>query len=62
MPVILDPDAEEAWLAPGADADELRELLRPAPDEALQVREVTNAVNDVRNDGPGLLESPLRLF
>jgi putative SOS response-associated peptidase YedK len=62
MPVILDADAEEAWLAPDADADELRELLRPAPEEALQLREVTDAVNDVRNDGPGLLESPLRLF
>ena len=62
MPVILDPAAEGEWLSPSADADELRSLLRPAPDESLQAREVTDAVNDVRNDGPGLLESPLRLF
>ena len=62
MPVILAPDAEGAWLSPSADPRELLSLLRPAPDDELQVREVTDAVNDVRNDGPGLLESPLRLF
>jgi putative SOS response-associated peptidase YedK len=62
MPVILDPDAEGEWLSPAADPRELLSLLRPARDEELQVREVTDAVNDVRNDGPGLLESPLRLF
>jgi putative SOS response-associated peptidase YedK len=62
MPVILDPDAEAAWLFQSADPDELLDLLRPVPDDALAVREVTDSVNDVRNDGPGLLESPLRLF
>ena len=30
--------------------------------EELALTEVSDAVNDVRNDGPGLLESPLRLF
>ena len=62
MPVILDPDAESEWLSPSAEPEELLALLRPAPDNALQTREVTDAVNNVRNDGPGLLESPLRLF
>lgn len=62
MPVILDPEVEAAWLSESAEPDELLELLRPVPDEALAVREVTDSVNDVRNDGPGLLESPLRLF
>jgi putative SOS response-associated peptidase YedK len=62
MPVILDPGAEGEWLSASAETDDLLALLRPAPEDALQVREVTDAVNDVRNDGPGLLESPLRLF
>ena len=33
MPVILDPAVEAAWLDPDADADELRELLVPAPED-----------------------------
>jgi putative SOS response-associated peptidase YedK len=62
MPVILAGDAEQAWLSPEADLRELQELLRPIDDEELTVREVVDSVNDVRNDGPHLLESPLRLF
>ena len=49
-------------VAPRPTPEELLALLRPAPEDALQAREVTDAVNNVRNDGPGLLESPLRLF
>jgi putative SOS response-associated peptidase YedK len=62
MPVILDPFAEAEWLSTSADVEDLLALLRPAPEDALQAREVTDAVNNVHNDGPGLLESPLRLF
>jgi putative SOS response-associated peptidase YedK len=62
MPVILAPEAEPAWLSADARSRELLEVLRPADDEVLTVREVVDSVNDVRNDGPQLLESPLRLF
>ena len=62
MPVVLDRDAEGAWIDPDAKPDELLELLRPAPDDALRLREVGNAVNDVREDGPHLLEPPMKLF
>jgi len=62
MPVILDPDAEPTWLSESAEIEELLGVLGPIDDDALEVREVTDSVNDVRNDGPGLLESPLRLF
>jgi putative SOS response-associated peptidase YedK len=62
MPVILSDDAEQAWLSQDADPGELQDLLRPVADGVLTVREVVDAVNDVRNDGPELLESPLRLF
>jgi putative SOS response-associated peptidase YedK len=62
MPVILDGEAEQAWLSPETHPRELQELLRPVADDVLTVREVADSVNDVRNDGPELLESPLRLF
>lgn len=62
MPVILDPEAEATWLSDSTEVEELQGVLRPIEADALAVREVTDSVNDVRNDGPGLLESPLRLF
>jgi putative SOS response-associated peptidase YedK len=60
MPVILGQDAEARWLDPTASAGELRGLLAPTDD--LLVTEVSDAVNDVRQDGPALIEPPLRLF
>jgi putative SOS response-associated peptidase YedK len=62
MPVILDPGAEAAWLSEAAEIEELQSVLRPLDGDALAVREVADSVNDVRNDGPELLASPLRLF
>jgi hypothetical protein len=32
------------------------------PTDELEVIEVADAVNDVRQDGPALIEPPLRLF
>jgi putative SOS response-associated peptidase YedK len=60
MPVILDHDAEAGWLDPKASAQELQDLL--VPTDELLVTEVSDAVNDVRQDGPALIEPPLRLF
>jgi putative SOS response-associated peptidase YedK len=60
MPVILEPKAESAWLDPKSGEAELIELLAPTDD--LTVTEVSDAVNDVRQDGPALIEPPLRLF
>jgi putative SOS response-associated peptidase YedK len=60
MPVILERDAESAWLDPQTADAELMDLL--APTDALTVTEVSDAVNDVREDGPALIEPPLRLF
>ena len=62
MPVVLDPAVEAAWIDPDAAVDDLLELLRPAPEDALQARDVGDAVNDNREDGPHLLEPPLKLF
>jgi len=62
MPAILSRDSESAWLDPAAKACALAKLLAPAPVDALELREVADDVNDVRQDGPQLLEPPLNLF
>jgi putative SOS response-associated peptidase YedK len=54
MPVLLAREAEELWLDPDAGPEELRALLRPR--EGLEIREVSDAVNDVRDDGPHLID------
>jgi putative SOS response-associated peptidase YedK len=60
MPVILAREAEPEWLDPKARAEDLQALL--VPTDELIVTEVSDAVNDVRQDGPALIELPLRLF
>jgi putative SOS response-associated peptidase YedK len=59
MPVILDPDAYDAWLSPEtADLDALRGLLAPCPADWLESTPVCTRINDPRNDDPACLEPP----
>jgi putative SOS response-associated peptidase YedK len=55
MPAILSPDDEAGWLDPDAAPERLLAMLAPAPDGTLVAREVSAAVNDVRDDGPHLI-------
>ncbi|MGI8663639.1 MAG: SOS response-associated peptidase [Acidimicrobiales bacterium] len=57
MPVMLPPSAWDAWLdSTNDDLDSLGALLLPAPSELLELHPVSTAVNDVRQDGPALIE------
>ena len=57
MPVVLTEDAWDRWLDTGlADPGELQGLLVPAADADLEAYPVSRAVNNVRNDGPSLIE------
>ena len=57
MPVILDPDAEKAWLDPSlADPAALLPFLRPPPAERMEVYRVSSLVSSSQNDGPALVE------
>lgn len=58
MPVILEPEAERAWLDPAAPRPLLAELLRPLPEAETLIRPVGPAVNDARYDGPDCLAEP----
>lgn len=63
MPVILEPDAEQAWLDRATPPEELLDAC--APLEETGTRAVGPAVNDARHDGPDCLAGappPLTLF
>jgi putative SOS response-associated peptidase YedK len=56
MPVILPPEAWDAWLDPGnTDVEQLAGLLAPAPEELLALWPVDPAVGNPRNNRPELL-------
>jgi len=55
MPVILEREAEYAWLDPATPAATLHSLLRSLSAGQTQLRPVSTAVNDARNDGPECL-------
>ncbi|HEX5825588.1 MAG TPA: SOS response-associated peptidase [Candidatus Limnocylindrales bacterium] len=57
MPVVVPEAAWSTWLDPGLeDPAELQGLLRPNEDVSLRIVAVSRLVNDVRNDGPELIE------
>ena len=58
MPVVIPSESWDRWLdrAP-ADPGELRALLEPREDLVLVARAVPSLVNNVRNDGPELIEA-----
>ena len=61
MPLMVERDRWAAWLDPApADAEDLLGLLRPAAPGNLDAYPVATLVNNVRNNGPELLE-PLPL-
>lgn len=52
-PVVLTEEAADAWLSCAADP---AALMRPIPDDRVQVWPVDRRVGQVRNDGPELVE------
>jgi len=57
MPVILHERNYEAWLDPkNENTDALQKLLRPYPAEEMRAYPVSPRVNNVKNEGPELIE------
>ena len=57
MPVVLDPDAEARLARPGARRPtSCASCWSPRPRTLLVPREVSDLVNNVREDGPALIE------
>lgn len=58
MPVLLAPKHWDEWVDPAnGRVDDLTRLLVPAPDDLLIAYPVSDAVNNVRNNEPSLLEA-----
>jgi putative SOS response-associated peptidase YedK len=55
MPVVLHPDHYEFWLNPASALAPLEVLLRPLPDEFMEVYPVSNRVNKPGQDDADLL-------
>ncbi len=56
-PLLVRPEVRDAWLAPVArPADELLDLLVPATPGRLEAWPVSTQVNNVRHNGPELVE------
>ena len=57
MPVLVPPEAWDRWLDPAlSNPAQLQGLLQPIEDDHLELYEVSRLVNNVRNDGPDLIE------
>lgn len=56
MPVILERADWAAWLDPATDMPLIQKLMVPAADGVLEAYPVSTRVNDVKNDGPELLD------
>jgi putative SOS response-associated peptidase YedK len=56
MPVVLDEKDADYWMFGTSDTTKLRALLKPAAESALVATAVSQRVNKVDNDDPGVLE------
>jgi putative SOS response-associated peptidase YedK len=57
MPLLVEPDRWQSWLDPRlSDVEELKRLLVPAAPGRLEAYPVSTEVNNVRNNGPRLVE------
>ncbi|HRK25558.1 MAG TPA: SOS response-associated peptidase [Beijerinckiaceae bacterium] len=56
MPVVIEPGDFDLWLDPGSSGGDVLALLRPAPDDALELLPVSDAVNRATTEGPEVQE------
>jgi putative SOS response-associated peptidase YedK len=56
MPAILDEEAQLLWLAQATRKEDCQALLGSTPDGRLEIRQVSRAVNNPRNEGADLIK------
>ncbi len=55
-PVIVAPQDHDAWLDPATEMAQVGMLLKPPPDDLLEMLRIGTAVNKVAHDGPEVQE------
>ncbi len=56
MPVVLDDDDAATWVLEELSIEQVAKFLKPCPDGWLRLAAASPMVNDVRNQGPELLD------
>jgi putative SOS response-associated peptidase YedK len=57
MPVIVAPQAYDAWLDPSSrDVERLKKFIRPYPADLMRAHPVSKAVSNAANEGAALIE------
>lgn len=57
MPVVLNDDDAATWVLEELSLEQIADFLKPCPDGWLRLAPASPLVNDVRNQGPELLDS-----
>jgi putative SOS response-associated peptidase YedK len=58
MPFILSPDTEKKWLdSSHKHIEDLKEIIAPFPTDQMKSAQVSQAVNNPRNDSPDLIKA-----
>jgi putative SOS response-associated peptidase YedK len=57
MPMAVTEGNWQEWLDPRTGAGQAKELMAPPPASSLDIYAITKVVNDVKNNGPQLLDS-----
>ena len=55
MPVILEPESEQAWLSSEVSTEHHLSLLKPYPEQNMNHYTISPMVNNVNNDNPQLI-------
>jgi putative SOS response-associated peptidase YedK len=56
MPVVLNDDDAATWVLEDLSLEQIAEFLKPCPEGWLRLAPASLLVNDVRNQGPELLD------
>ncbi len=56
MPIVLNDDDAATWVLEELSLEQIADFLKPCPDGWLRLAPASPLVNDVRNQGPELLD------
>lgn len=61
MPVVLDKSDWRKWLSKNSTTDTLLSILKPCKDELIEIDEVSDLVNSIKNDSKQCLDKTIKV-